>query len=154
MTGCIYLSHWKQRPSCLPAFSRDCRAELGLLGALQVDGLSMASSLATLETGRLAVRDSHRGISPNSKTLMYILLLENISKETRGTKSLSSRVPIQRPAGSLRMEEDSTGIPEHSKPPEVRVEGLGALLEAELCPHSTMGVPSRLPNTRNVTLGS
>lgn len=34
--------------------------------------------------------------------------------------------------------------------PEVRVEGLGALLEAELCPHCTMGVPSRLPNTRNV----
>lgn len=31
------------------------------------------------------------------------------------------------------------------------MEGLGALLEAELCPHRTMGVPSRLPNTRNMT---
>lgn len=49
------------------------------------------------------------------------------------------------------MEEDSSGIPEHSMPPEVSVKGLGALPEAEFCPHSTVGTPSRLPNARDVT---
>lgn len=31
------------------------------------------------------------------------------------------------------------------------MEGLGDPLEAELCPHCTVGVSSRLPDTRDVT---
>lgn len=50
---------------------------------LQVDVLSMHTAWLLWKLGRLAVRDSHRGISPNSKTLMYIVLLE---KHLQGNK--------------------------------------------------------------------